>query len=136
MRWLGHVGTERHNRELFGADGAQFESRIDGECWLFAADTSVRGRGRGLLRDYRLLGGHRTFFEPGCEILVARSAGDIVDLLRTVDAKLAREMGDAMRRRALLEHTYSLRALQVREILRQSTGEVLAWRGRELQQPA
>jgi spore maturation protein CgeB len=77
-----------------------------------------------------------TFFEPGCEILVARNAGDIVDLLRTVDAKLAREMGDAMRRRALLEHTYSLRALHVREILRNSAGEVQAWRRREIQQPA
>jgi hypothetical protein len=45
-------------------------------------------------------------------------------------------MGDAMRRRALLEHTYSLRALHVREILRNSAGEVQAWRRREIQQPA
>jgi len=77
-----------------------------------------------------------TFFEPGCEILVARTAGEIVDLLRTVDGKLARELGEAMRRRALLEHTYALRALQVREILQQSGADVHAWRQRELQQPA
>ncbi len=41
-----------------------------------------------------------------------------------------------MRRRAILEHTYALRALQVREILRGSTAEVQAWRARELQQSA
>jgi spore maturation protein CgeB len=80
--------------------------------------------------------GIETFFEPGCEILIARNAGEIVDLLRTVDVKLAREMGEAMRQRALLEHTYALRALQVREILTQSAAEVLSWRDRELRQPA
>ena len=64
--------------------------------------------------------GIETFFEPGCEILVARDASEVVDLLRTVDAALAREIGGAMRRRANSEHTYALRALQVREILKQS----------------
>jgi spore maturation protein CgeB len=92
------------------------------------------GAGSCVITDY--WEGIDTFFEPGCEILVARNAREIVDLLRTVDAKLAKEMGDAMRKRALLEHTYALRALQVREILLHSTGEVLAWRSRELQLPA
>jgi spore maturation protein CgeB len=106
-------------------------------CVGFSPPTRVfeaAGAGSCVITDY--WEGIDTFFEPGCEILVARNAGEIVDLLRTVDAKLAREMGDAMRKRALLEHTYALRALQVREILLQSTGEVLAWRSRELQQPA
>ncbi len=76
--------------------------------------------------------GIETFFEPGCQILVAHDADEIADLLRTVDRKLAREIGGAMRRRALQEHTYALRALQVREILRQSTPEVLSWRRPEL----
>ncbi len=76
------------------------------------------GAGACVITDY--WEGIDSFFEPGCEILVAHTAGEIVDLLRTVDRKLAREMGDAMRRRALLEHTYALRALQVREILQQS----------------
>ena len=70
--------------------------------------------------------GIEEFFNPGCEILVARNAQDIADLLRTVDAKLAREIGEAMRERARQEHTYALRALQVREILSQSSPEVLS----------
>ena len=80
--------------------------------------------------------GVETFFEPGCQILVAHDASEIVDLLRTVDKKLAREVGGAMRRRALQEHSYAMRALQVREILRQSTPEVLSWRRPELKQTA
>jgi spore maturation protein CgeB len=92
------------------------------------------GAGACVITDY--WEGIDTFFSPGCEILVARNAGDIVDLLRTVDARLAREMGEAMRRRATQEHTYALRALQVREILSQSSSDVLAWRHRELQESA
>ncbi len=80
--------------------------------------------------------GIETFFEPGCEILVARDAGEIADLVRTVDAALAREIGLAMRRRAMLEHTYALRSLQIREILKQSTPEVLSWRRPQLKQTA
>ncbi len=87
------------------------------------------GAGSCLITDY--WEGIDNFFEPGCEILVARNAGEIVDLLRTVDAKLATRDGRGHAPRALLEHTYALRALQVREILRQSTGEVMAWRSRE-----
>lgn len=79
--------------------------------------------------------GVEAFFEPGSEILVARDANEIVDLLRTVDAKLAREIGGAMRRRAIQEHTYAARALQVREILRQPV-EALSWRRPELKQTA
>jgi spore maturation protein CgeB len=80
--------------------------------------------------------GIETFFEPGCEILVAQEAGEIVDLLRTVDPKLAREIGGAMRRRANWEHTYASRALQIREILKQQTPEVLSWRRPVLKQTA
>ena len=77
-----------------------------------------------------------TFFEPGCEILVARDASDIADLVRTVDTALAREIGGAMRRRANAEHTYASRALQIREILKQRTPEVLSWRRPVLKQTA
>jgi spore maturation protein CgeB len=76
--------------------------------------------------------GIEEFFNPGCEILVARDAQDITDLLRTVDVRLAREIGEAMRKRALQEHTYALRALEVREILQQSSHSVLSGRRREL----
>ncbi len=137
VRWLGHVGTNDHNVVNCSARMVLNLNRESMASVGFSPPTRVfeaAGAGSCVITDY--WEGIDNFFEPGCEILVARNAGDIVDLLRTVDAKLAREMGDAMRRRALLEHTYSLRALQVREILRQSTGEVLAWRAREMRQPA
>jgi spore maturation protein CgeB len=137
VRWLGHVGTNDHNVVNCSARMVLNLNRDSMANVGFSPPTRVfeaAGAGSCVITDDWQ--GIDTFFEPGCEILVARSAGDIVDLLRTVDAKLAKEMGDAMRKRALLEHTYALRALQVREILRQSTGEVMAWRKRELQQPA
>jgi spore maturation protein CgeB len=137
VRWIGHVGTNDHNVVNCSARVVLNLNRESMASVGFSPPTRVfeaAGAGACVITDY--WEGIGTFFEPGCEILVARNAGEIVDLLRTVDTKLAREMGDAMRRRALLEHTYTLRALQVREILRQSTGEVLAWRSRELQQPA
>ena len=137
VRWLGHVGTNDHNAVNCSARMVLNLNRESMASVGFSPPTRVfeaAGAGSCVITDY--WEGIDTFFEPGCEILVARNAREIVDLLRTVDAKLAKEMGDAMRKRALLEHTYALRALQVREILLHSTGEVLAWRSRELQLPA
>lgn len=137
VRWLGHIGTNDHNVVNCSARMVLNLNRESMVRVGYSPPTRIfeaAGAGACVITDY--WEGIATFFEPGCEILVARDAGEIVDLLRTVDAKLAREMGDAMRRRARMEHTYGLRALQVREILRQSTGDVLAWRSRELQQSA
>lgn len=137
VRWLGHVGTNDHNRVNCSARMVLNLNRESMASVGFSPPTRVfeaAGSASCVITDD--WEGIDTFFEPGCEVLVARNAGEIVDLLRTVDAKLAREMGDAMRKRALMEHTYALRALQVREILLHSTGEVLAWRSRELQQSA
>ncbi len=137
VHWLGHVRTNDHNAVNCSARMVLNLNRESMASVGFSPPTRVfeaAGAGSCVITDY--WEGIDTFFEPGCEILVARNAREIVDLLRTVDGKLAKEMGDAMRKRALLEHTYALRALQVREILLHSTGEVLAWRSRELQQPA
>ena len=137
VRWLGHVGTCDHNRLNCSARMVLNLNRDSMAKVGFSPPTRVfeaAGAGACLITDdWEGIG---AFFEPGCEILVARNASDIVDLLRTVDGKLGREIGEAMRRRAMLEHTYALRALQVREILRQSTPEVLSWRSRELEKTA
>jgi spore maturation protein CgeB len=61
--------------------------------------------------------GVETFFEPGREILVAENAEEIVSFLRNVSADHARQIGENMRRRALADHTYKLRAQQVNTIL-------------------
>ncbi len=137
VRWLGHIGTGRHNSLNCSARMVLNLNRDSMVKVGFSPPTRVfeaAGAGACLITDY--WEGIDTFFEPGCEILVARNAQEIVDLMRTVDVQLAREIGDAMRRRALLEHTYSLRALEVREIVRGSSVEVLDWRSREFRQPA
>jgi spore maturation protein CgeB len=56
--------------------------------------------------------GVESFFAPEQEILVAGNAEDIVHCLRSVSAKDAHEIGTSMRKRALREHTYELRAQQ------------------------
>jgi spore maturation protein CgeB len=53
-----------------------------------------------------------TFFEPGREILVARSTDEAVEAMRRPAAELAR-IGQAARRRALNEHTSEVRARQM-----------------------
>jgi spore maturation protein CgeB len=61
--------------------------------------------------------GIERFFEPGHEILVAGSAEEIVTYLRKTSAATAKEIGARMRERALLDHTYSLRAREVDAII-------------------
>lgn len=137
VRPIGHVGTGNHNRVNCSARIVLNINRESMAKVGFSPPTRVfeaAGAGACLITDH--WAGIEAFFAPGCEILVAHSASDIADLLRTVDAKLASEIGGAMRKRALLEHTYALRALQVREILRQSTPEVLSGRSREVQRAA
>ena len=133
VRWIGHVGTGDHNRINCSARIVLNINRASMANVGFSPPTRVfeaAGAGACLITDY--WAGIEEFFTPGCEILVAHGAHDITDLLKTVDAKLAREIGEAMRRRAQQEHTYALRALQVREILLQSSPGVLHARGREL----
>jgi spore maturation protein CgeB len=133
VRWIGHVGTTDHNRINCSARIVLNINRASMANVGFSPPTRVfeaAGAGACLITDY--WAGIDEFFTPGCEILVAHDSHDITDLLKTVDAKLAREIGEAMRRRALQEHTYALRALQVREVLRQSSPGVLNARSREL----
>jgi len=61
--------------------------------------------------------GIERFFEPGREILVAENAEEIVELLRDKSAAEAHAIGEAMRMRALSEHTYAQRADEVEQIL-------------------
>jgi spore maturation protein CgeB len=56
------------------------------------------------------------FFEPGLEVLVARTTGHVMDALAMDPAKLAR-IGRAGRERALSAHTAERRALELEKIL-------------------
>ncbi len=51
-------------------------------------------------------------FIPGKEILVVRTAQDVVDALDTFDSAERRQIGSAFHTRALRDHTYAQRAAQ------------------------
>lgn len=134
VRWIGHVGTGDHNRVNCSARMVLNINRESMASVGFSPPTRVfeaAGAAACLITDH--WAGIEQFFAPGIEILVARDAGEIVDLLRTVDAKLAHEIGQSMCKRAREEHTYALRALEVREILSQGMHDVLSSRNRDLQ---
>jgi spore maturation protein CgeB len=121
VRWIGHVGTGDHNRVNCSARMVLNLNRDSMANVGFSPPTRVfeaAGAGACLITDHWT--GIEAFFEPGLEILVARSAEEVVDHLRTVDAPTASAMGAAMRTRALREHTYSLRARQLDSILQQA----------------
>ena len=118
VRWIGHVGTGSHNRVNASARIALNINRDSMADVGFSPPTRVfeaAGAGACLITDkWR---GIEQFFEPGREILVAESAEEIVGYLRGKSAAEARIIGDAMRRRALAEHTYAQRAVEAERIL-------------------
>jgi spore maturation protein CgeB len=121
VRWIGHVGTEDHNRVNCSARMVLNINRDSMASVGFSPPTRIfeaAGAGACVVTDrWR---GIEDFFEPGQEILVAASAGEIVNYLRTVSAATAQGIGARMRQRALRDHTYQLRAGQVDSILQAS----------------
>lgn len=118
IRWIGHVCTDDHNRVNCSARMVLNLNRDSMANVGFSPPTRVfeaAGAGACLITD--AWAGIDSFFEPGKEILVANSAEEIVALLRNTTPEQVREVGDAMRRRALRDHTYAQRADQVSEIL-------------------
>jgi spore maturation protein CgeB len=119
VRWIGHVGTGDHNRVNCSARMVLNLNRDSMANVGFSPPTRVfeaAGAGACLISDAWT--GIDTFFEPGKEILVANSAQDIVSLLSNTSASQAHEIGEAMRRRALRDHTYAQRAGQLSELLK------------------
>jgi spore maturation protein CgeB len=57
------------------------------------------------------------FFEPGREILVAKSGPEIAEILAKLTPDEARRIGAAARSRALAEHTYAQRVALVEHAL-------------------
>ncbi len=122
VRLIGHVGTGAHNRVNCSARMVLNLNRDSMANVGFSPPTRVfeaAGAAACLITDAWT--GIDTFFEPGKEILVACSAEEIVSLLRNTTAEQAREIGEAMRRRALRDHTYAQRAEQVSELLKHAT---------------
>ncbi|PYX98363.1 MAG: hypothetical protein DMG71_00510 [Acidobacteria bacterium] len=119
VRWIGHVGTRDHNRINCSARMVLNINRQSMADVGFSPPTRVfeaAGAGACLITDAWT--GVEQFFTLGSEILVAHSAGDIVRYLREVSPERAAEIGSAMRKRALQEHSYELRARQFHAIVK------------------
>jgi spore maturation protein CgeB len=118
VRWIGHVGTEDHNRVNCSARMVLNINRDSMAGVGFSPPTRVfeaAGAGACLITDR--WAGIAQFFEPGREILVAGGAEEIVSCLRNTSVARAREIGGNMRARALRDHTYALRAQEVDAII-------------------
>ena len=126
VRWIGHVGTGDHNRVNCSARMVLNINRESMAEVGFSPPTRVfeaAGAGACLITDRWT--GVEAFFSPGKEILVAGGAEDVVKHLRSHSREQARAIGEAMRQRALREHTYALRAKEVEAILAASFSETL-----------
>jgi spore maturation protein CgeB len=122
VRYVGHVGTADHNAFNCSARAILNISRDSMASYGFSPATRVfeaAAAGACMITDH--WSGIAEFFEPGEEILVARTAGDIVEHLRQLDMPRARQIGRAARKRALANHTYTHRSLLLEQVLLQKT---------------
>jgi spore maturation protein CgeB len=118
VRWVGHVRTSDHNVINSSARMVLNLNRESMAQTGFSPPTRVfeaAGAAACVITDS--WPGISTFFAPDDEILVASSAEQIVSFLREIGPERAKDIGLAMRRRALREHTYNLRAAEVDRIL-------------------
>lgn len=131
VRWIGHVPTALHNRINCSAGAVININRTSMVDFGFSPPTrvfEVAGAGACLLCDD--WAGLSDCFEPQQEIVVVKAAEDVVSALRDASPNEKRRMGEALRSRALSQHTYASRALQAdfvfRECLARRKGEVPA----------
>jgi spore maturation protein CgeB len=118
VRWIGHVATGDHNRVNCSARMVLNINRESMASVGFSPPTRVfeaAGAGACVITD--AWAGVESFFKQGSEILVAHSAEEIVRLLTATGSRQAKDIGSAMRARALRDHTYELRAVEVDRIL-------------------
>lgn len=118
VRHLGHVGTANHNVINCSARMVLNINRESMAKVGFSPPTRVfeaAGAGACLITDAWI--GVERFFEPGSEILAASGAEEIVSYLRQISPAEARSIGTAMRRRALRDHTYKMRAREAHRVL-------------------
>ncbi|MBS1815937.1 MAG: glycosyltransferase [Acidobacteria bacterium] len=113
VRWIGHVPTGDHNRVNCSAGMVMNINRTSMANFGFSPPTrvfEVAGAGACMLCDD--WPGINNCFEPEKEILVIRTAQDVVDTLRKYDDEDRMKIGSAFHQRALRDHTYAQRAAQ------------------------
>ncbi|QKT04057.1 glycosyltransferase [Ectothiorhodospiraceae bacterium 2226] len=118
VRYLGHVYTRDHNAFNCTPRAVLNISRESMARYGYSPATRVfeaAGAGACLITDH--WEGIEYFFEPGREVLVARSGLEVAEHLDALDARRARALGQAALRRVLAEHTYAHRAAQLELLL-------------------
>jgi spore maturation protein CgeB len=119
VRYIGHVGTERHNALNVSALTVLNVARDSMASVGFSPATRVfeaAGAGACLITD--AWQGLEQFLAPGTEVLVARDGQDVADHLAVLTPTRARMIGAGARARVLAEHTYDRRARQVDGLFR------------------
>lgn len=119
VEYLGHVPTARHNA-LNGAARLvlNIHRRSMVENGYSPATRMFEAAGAAACQVTDAWTGIEEFFEPDDEIFVADSTASLAALVRAVEPERAARVGAAARRRALRDHTYSSRARQVDDMLR------------------
>jgi spore maturation protein CgeB len=115
---LGHVYTADHNAFNCTPRAVLNISRESMARYGFSPATRVfeaAGAAACLVTD--AWEGLETFFEPGAEVLVARSGDEVAQHVRTLEPARARAIGQAAYRRVLAQHTYAHRAALLDEVL-------------------
>jgi spore maturation protein CgeB len=118
VKLLGHVSSRDHNAFNVTPRCVLNVNRDSMARFGFSPPTRVfeaAGAGACLLTD--AWEGLEQFLEPDREVLSARSADEIVEHLRKLDERSARDIGRAARRRVLAEHTYEQRARQFEAVI-------------------
>jgi spore maturation protein CgeB len=118
VHYLGHVYTADHNAFNCTPRAVLNISRESMARYGFSPATRVfeaAGAAACLITD--AWEGLETFFEPGREVLVARSGDEVAQHVAALDAERAHAIGQAAYRRVLAEHTYAHRAAQFDAVL-------------------
>ena len=118
VSYLGHIYTPDHNAFNGSPLALLNVSRESMARYGFSPATRVfeaAGVGACLITDdWEGIG---TFFEPGHELLVAKSGAQVAEHLRSLTPARAKAIGAAALGRVLREHTYAQRAAQLDGVL-------------------
>ena len=118
VRAPGHVPTRLHNAFNTAARAVLNVARDSmAACGYSPATRIFEAAGAGACVITDAWEGVELFLEPGKEILVAESGGEVARILASLDPQKARAIGAAARRRVLADHTYAQRACAVLALL-------------------
>lgn len=118
VAYVGYVSPPDHNAFNCTPRALLNINRSSMARYGFSPPTRVfeaTGAGACLITD--AWQGIEEFYVPGLEILVAANGDEVIEILSDLSPERAETIGKAARKRALAEHTYRQRVIQLEEIL-------------------